>query len=141
MTYSKLANLNVINTERLLLLGGTQAQCGDEFADEVERAEDQTCAEEGVCAAGEGVSELVAELDPVVVQPAAIDDGVSVQMRNVVSGEEGSQNVSNEAANAVDCKDVERVVAAEEVLELGGIVAGNTSTDAKDDSSPGWDVA
>jgi hypothetical protein len=63
----KLANLDVVNAGEFFFLGGAQTQRRDEFAEEIKRAEDEARADEGVGAAGEGVGELVAELDPVPV--------------------------------------------------------------------------
>jgi hypothetical protein len=82
---SKLAYLDVVDTGGFFFFGGAEAQGGDETADEVEGAKDEARADEGVCAAGEGVGELVPDLDPVVVEPAAFDDGVAVEMGYVVT--------------------------------------------------------
>lgn len=82
---SELADLDIVDTKSLLFLSGTQTECRQEFANEVECGEDQACANEGVCAASEGVSELIAELDPVVVQPATGDDCVAVEVSNVIT--------------------------------------------------------
>lgn len=87
MTYSELANLDVVDAKGFFFLASTEAQDGYEFADEVEGAEDQAGTDERIGAAGKGVGELVAELDPMVVQPAAGDDAVAVEMCNVVTEE------------------------------------------------------
>ena len=102
---------------------------------------------------------MVAELDPVVVEPSAVDDGVSIKMRYVVTvwllamkyietdsvydlrSEEGSEDISNETTNAVDRKDVEGVIAAQEVLELSRVVASNTTAHTEDHRSPSWNVS
>lgn len=81
----KLADFDIVNAKSLLFLSSTEAKCGHEFANKVERGEDQACANERVCAAGEGVSELVTELYPVMVQPATGNDCVAVEMRNIVT--------------------------------------------------------
>lgn len=47
-TYSKFANLDIINTGSFFLFCGTQSQSGHESAEEVEGAEDEASAEEGV---------------------------------------------------------------------------------------------
>ena len=60
MTYSKLANLHIVNTKRFFLLASAQTQRRHELADEVERAEDKTRADEAVGAAADGVGKLVA---------------------------------------------------------------------------------
>lgn len=90
------------------------------------------------------------------VEPAAFDDREAVQMRYVVCGEEGGEDVADETANGVLGEDVEGVVDAEDELELGcvlGVLAsvsrgegGDTyigtggSDDTVDDGRPGWDV-
>jgi protein involved in temperature-dependent protein secretion len=63
----ELADLDVVDARGFFFFRGAEAQRGDVFADEVEGAEDQACADEGVGAARKGVGELVAELDPVSV--------------------------------------------------------------------------
>ena len=84
-TYGKFSNLDVVDTERFFLFARAQAQHGNEFSDKVEAAENQAGDDEGVEAAGEGVSKLVAELLPVVVEPASFNNSVAVEMSNVVS--------------------------------------------------------
>ena len=66
-TYSKLSDFNVVNTSGLFFFCCAEAQGGDVAAEEIQDAEDEAGAYEGVGAAGEGVCELVAELDPVLV--------------------------------------------------------------------------
>ena len=56
-------------------------------------------------------------------------------------GEECSEDVPDEAANAVNSEDIEGVVAAEEVLELRSVVASNTTAHTKNNCSPGRDVS
>lgn len=157
-TYGKLANLNVIDTERLFFLAGTQAQHGDEFAEEIEGTQDQARANEGVCASCERVGKLVAKLDPVVVEPASRDDGGAVEVRNVVTwegvsrvrlisiredlrSEKGSQKVADEPANTVHSEDIECIIAAEEVLQLRCIVAAHATSNTEYDSSPGRHIS
>jgi len=85
LTYSELANLDVIDTGSLFLLAGPEPKGRNEFADEVEGTEYDAGADEGVGAACEGVGKLVAELDPVTVEPTTGDDGVAIEMRYVVT--------------------------------------------------------
>lgn len=87
-TYSEFSYLDIIDTSGFFFLGGAQAERRHVSAEEVEGPEDQTRADEGVGAACEGIGELVPELDPVAVQPAAFDDGVAVEVRDVVTAEE-----------------------------------------------------
>jgi hypothetical protein len=79
-------NLDVINTKSLLFFSCTQTECRQKFADKVQCAQNQTSADERVCAAGERVGKLVAQLDPVVVEPTAINDSVAIKVSYVVAG-------------------------------------------------------
>jgi hypothetical protein len=84
-TYGELANFDVVDTGSFLLFSGTESERGYKSAHEVESSEDKAGSEERVGAASEGICELVAELDPVAVEPAAGDDSVAIEMRNVVT--------------------------------------------------------
>lgn len=77
----ELAKLAIIKTDILLLRRGTERQAGDE----VHQKEDDAGHDERVREAGNTVSELEAELDPVVIEPATRDHGETVEMRNVVA--------------------------------------------------------
>lgn len=80
-TYSKFANFGVIDTKDFIFFRDTQAKAGDHVNDK----EDDAAAEEGVGHAGDGIGKLVAELDVIVVDPAAVDLGRAVQVGNVVT--------------------------------------------------------
>lgn len=62
----KLAELDVVHAQLLLLGGGAQAQAGDQ----VEEEEDHAGQGEGPGEGGDSAGELVAHLDPVVFDPA-----------------------------------------------------------------------
>lgn len=81
----KLANLDIVDTENLLFFGGTKLEDWQELANEIETPENEAGSSKRICATGDRVRELVAELDPVVVEPATGDDGVAIKMGNVVS--------------------------------------------------------
>lgn len=132
---SELADLRIVDTQDLSFLRGAERETGNQVHDE----EDEAGAAERVDAAGDGVGELVAELYPVVVEPAAGDLGKAVEVRYVVCGEEGGEDVADEPADGVFGEDVERVVDAEEEFELRGVVGACGSDDAVDDGCPGWD--
>lgn len=114
----ELADLGVVDAHDLGLLGRAQRQPGDQ----VHHEEDDAGQDEAVRHAGHGVGKLVAQLNPVVVQPAAGDRAEAVEMRDVVGCEEGGQDVADEAADGVLGEDIEGVVDTEEELELGGVV-------------------
>ena len=109
--------------------------------DPVDDVEDDAGTDEGVCRAGDAVVQLVCELDPVVVEPATVDDGGPVEMRNVVRSEESGEDIARNAADGVQGEDVKRVVDLEPVLDLGAEVAGDGGDDAEDDCGPGGNVS
>lgn len=76
-----------------------------------------------------------------VVEPATIDAGVTVESGDGLAGEECGADVANQAADAVHGKDVKGVVDAKEELDLGGIVGEGSSEDTEDDSGPSGDVS
>jgi catalase (peroxidase I) len=65
---------------------------------EIQTQQNQTGAAEGVDHARDGVGELVGDLDPVAVEKAASDDGVAVEVGNVVGGEDAREQVADYAA-------------------------------------------
>lgn len=77
----ELAELGIVETHLLFLGGGAQAQAGNE----VHQEEDDAGHDEGVGEAGDAVGELVAELDVIVVEPAARDLGEAVEVGDVVT--------------------------------------------------------
>lgn len=62
-------------------------------------------------------------------------------MCDVVRSEEGGADVADEAADAVNCEDVEGIVDAEEKLELGRVVGKAGTERAEDESGPERDVS
>lgn len=79
----ELAELAVIETHLLLLRADTQRQARDEVHEE----QDHAGQDERVGEPGNAVGDLVAELDPVVVDPAAGNLGGAVEVGNVVPGD------------------------------------------------------
>ena len=79
----KLANLGVIDTQDFGVVAGAKLTARNE----VDEEQDDAGAEERVCEARHRVRKLVAELDVVVVEPAASDDAEAVEMRDVVTVE------------------------------------------------------
>jgi hypothetical protein len=80
-TYSKLANLGIIDTHDLIFLGSAKAEAGNEVHDE----KDNAGSKEGISHSGDRVSKLVSQLDIVLVDPATINLGDTIKVRNVVS--------------------------------------------------------
>lgn len=86
----KLADFGVVHAEDLCFFGSAETEARDEVHDE----EDQARAAEAVGEAGEGVGQLVGELHPVRVEPAAGDFGEAIQMSNVLAGGNVSREIS-----------------------------------------------
>lgn len=96
------------------------------------------------------------KLTVVVVEPATRDDCNTVKVGYVVAAivskdlpdpmeldlrsEQSSKEVTNESTNSMDGKDVQGVVAVNQVLELGCVIASNASDHSEDDSSPSGNV-
>ena len=98
----ELAHLRVVDAEDLGLLGRAQAHAGDE----VEEPEDDGGHDEGVGHARDRVCDLVAELDVVVVEPAAGDGRAAVEARDAGLGEEACEDVADEPADGVRGEDL-----------------------------------
>ena len=75
------AQLMVVDAEDLCFFGGAQAEARDQVHDE----ENDAGAEERIGEAGDGVGQLVAELDVVPVEPATGDNGHAVEVGDVVA--------------------------------------------------------
>lgn len=82
---SELANLNVVDTKNFLLLGGAEPESREPGAQEAKSTEDNAGTTEGVGTASNRVSNLVAKLDPVVVQPAAVNLSGTIEVGNVIT--------------------------------------------------------
>lgn len=137
MPLTKLADLSVINPQNLRLLSRAEMQPRRQVEDE----QYQGRHEERVHPAGNGIGQLVAQLDPVVVDPASGDDGHAVKVRDVVGREEGGQDVAHEPADAVHRKDVQRVVDLEQELELRAVVGEGCAEHAERDGCPDWYIS
>lgn len=132
----KLADFGVINTEDLALF-----TCAEmEPRDEVKNEEDSTGQNERIGTAGKRVGKLNRELDPIVIEPATLDRGDTVEAGDGVGSEESGANVADETTDAVNSKDIESVVNAEKELELGGVVGKRGAHDAAWYGGPDWDV-
>lgn len=109
--------------------------------DKVEEPAEDRGERERVGKGGNAVGELVAELNPVPVDPTAGDLGQAVEGGDRALGKEGGEEVADDAADRVRRKDVERFVNVEQEFEPGGKVAGDGRDKADRDGSRGLDVA
>lgn len=69
-----------------------------------------------------------------LIQPATIDTGHTVECCDAVIGEEGSADVTDKATDAMDSENIKGVVDAQNELELGRIVRKRGTQDSKDNS-------
>lgn len=81
----ELANLNVVNTKNLLLFRSAKPQGWDPGAQEAKSTQDDASSAEGVGTACDRVGKLVAQLDPVVVEPATVNLSGAVEVSDVVT--------------------------------------------------------
>lgn len=132
---SELAHLGVVDTDNLGLFVGAEAAAGDEVHD----PEDDGGHDEGVGDAGGGVCELVAELDPVVVEPASGNGGDAVKGSDGRLSEEASADVADETTDGVSGEDIEAVIVVEDELELGRPIASSATKNTESDSSGSTD--
>lgn len=132
---SELAHLGIVNTNDLGLFVGAEAAAGDEVHD----PEDDGGHDEGVGDTGGGVGELVAELDPVVIEPASRDNGDAVKGSDGSLSEEGSADVADETTDGVSGEDIEAIIVVEDELELGRPIASSAAKNAKGNSSGSTD--
>lgn len=72
-----------------------------------------------------------------VVSNGSFENDVVHDLRS----EEGREDVSDETTDAVNRKNVESVIAAQEVLELSRVVASDTPAYTEHHRSPGWNVS
>jgi hypothetical protein len=62
-------------------------------------------------------------------------------MRNIIRRKERGKNVPDKSANAMHSENIQRVIAPQEVFQLGGVVARHAATDTEDNGRPGRHVA
>lgn len=105
-------HVSVIDTEDLSLLSGAETETRDEVHD----PEDDGRNNEGVRESGGGISELMAKLDVVVVQPTTGDFSDAVESSDAGLGEETCKEVANNTANGVSGEDVKSIIVAKDKL-------------------------
>ena len=134
----ELAVLVVIHAEQLGLLGSAQLEPGNE----VDELGNGSGHGKGVGAGGDNGSNLPAHDDIVAVEETARGAGVdAVEADDAARSEEGVEEETDDAADSVLGKHIERVVDADEELDLGAKVAGDTRDDTENDAGPRVDEA
>jgi len=131
------ANLSFIDAVDLSIFSGAKRKAGNQ----VHKKQDDAGHAEGITETSDTIAELVSELDIVVVEPTSWDDSDAVKRSNIICSKETGQEISYHTTNTVDCKDIERIVNADEELEFGCIIANDTADDTEDDSRPRRDVS
>lgn len=134
----ELAVLVVVHSEELSVLRGAQLQAGDE----VDNFGNNGRHDKSVGGRGDNDGDLPAQDGVVAVEEAT--DGArvdAVEANDVLAGEEGVEDEADHAADAVLSKDIERVVDADEELDLGAKVAADACGNAEDDAGPGIEEA
>lgn len=76
-----------------------------------------------------------------MVQPTTLNLGRTIKGRNVIGGEEGCADVTDESTNSMHGKDIKSVVDAQDELELGRIVGKAGTQNAENDSRPNRNIA
>lgn len=74
-----------------------------------------------------------------LVEPAAVDLGEAIEVRYVVGGEEGCEDVADESTDGVLSEDIKGVVDTEDELELGGILRRGVNCDSEDRGVSGFE--
>jgi hypothetical protein len=98
----ELAHLRIVDAEDL----GRVVRAETETRDEVHHPEDDGGDDERVRHACDGVGGLVAELNPVVVEPATTDDAEGVVGGDTLLGKEAGQEVTDNTSNGVRSEDL-----------------------------------
>lgn len=89
ITYGKLSKLSVVDSKNFGLLASTQTQARNQVHDE----EDDASSTESIGETSNRVGNLVAELDPVVVDPSTGNRGVAIEVRNVITAKKQSVRI------------------------------------------------
>jgi hypothetical protein len=111
-----LSHLGVIDADDLVLFRASEA----EPRDEMHRPADGGCHDERVGHAGDRVRDLVAELDPVVIEPAVRGPFRAVERGDGALSKEAGKDVADDTTDGVGGEDIESLVDAEEELKEMG---------------------
>lgn len=136
MVVRQLTNLTSIKTPNFSLGIHTERKTGNLVHNE----EDQVGDGEGITHASETISNLMTDLNPVLIEPATRNDGNAIESSNVGLGENTGKNVTNETTNAMDGEDIKSIIIIEGVLQLAGEVANDTTDDTKCNRSGGANI-
>lgn len=85
MSYSELANFNVIDSKNLLLFSGAELEDRNKLANSIEGSKDEASQDKRIGHSGDGISQLITDLNPVVVQPSTSNDSIAIKMSYVVT--------------------------------------------------------
>lgn len=134
----ELAVLIIVHAEKLSFLAGTEMQTRNK----IDGLGDDGGNDERVGRAGNNVRNLDVQRLEVVVDESARNAGVhAVEADDVVRGEEGVEDEADHSADSVLSEHVERIIDANEELNLGGEVAADAGDDSEQDRGPRRDEA
>jgi len=134
---SELPEVGVIHASSLFLLRSAERKARDLVHDEKNEIGD----EERPSHSRAGVSQLITDLDPVTVQPAAREGDGVVEASDVGFGEDSRHNAADKPSDAMDSKDIKGIVVVEGMLELAGQVTASSTDESNSDRTARPDEA
>jgi hypothetical protein len=130
------AELVVVHTEKLGLFGGAELETGDE----VDAVGKDGSHNKGVSSNGDDVGNLDVQLLPLVVEPSSSHSGVdTVHADDEIGGEETVEDETDHASDSVLSEHIHGIVDADQILDLGAVIANDTGADTKEEGSVGRD--
>lgn len=86
ITYGELSDFGIVNAHDLIFLARAKVESGNEVDDK----QDNAASAEGVSEARDRVCQLVRKLDVVFIDPASVNLGETIQVRNVITRDDVS---------------------------------------------------
>lgn len=136
----ELAKLVVVHSEEFSFLRGAKVKTRNE----VDAVCEESADDENVGGASDDVSDLLVQGGEVAAEEATngrVNLGATGKTDDVVGTEEGVEEKTPHASDAVLSEHIHGVINSNPVLDLGGEVGNDTGGDTKDDGSPRGDVA
>lgn len=132
--HTKFAVLVIVHTQQLSLLTRPEL----ETRDEINALRNNSRHNKRVAGDSTNVGNLNVELLPVVVNPTTVDETSvdAVQTDDVVGTKERIENETDHSTDSVFGEHIERIVNANNELDLGGEVTANTGDHTEDDGCP-----
>lgn len=135
---NEFTNLIVVNSDQFGMVGSAEVEARDQAEDLGDAGGD----DKDVGAACNNVCDLDVELLVVLVEEAARNGGVNViEGDDLSGGEESVEDETDDSCQSVLCEEIESVINADEMLDLGSVIACRGGDNTKDDTGPQWDKA